>query len=1010
MQQQTQYSGYTAEPSDYECQDGQMAESLNLISEDGQMKPLFQPKEFAKIPAGYKVVLTHKTADGLNYILVQEPAGNLGANVLWMRDGVWKTNHITLIDKALTYTSAAIVGNTIVLLAGVPHYILWKDGGYQFLGTHIPNLQMSFGVCGWPLYTDGEVTTEHTYIVARPTSGTTWETNQDLTIDTQDQTAVTQAVNGTMNKYIAAYGRDSGCFTHPFFVRFAFTLYDGTIANRSVPVFINFTSEPVVEVTNFKIDGDDLEVDVWKTIELHGINYRVYFMSAKLDYKILGVTKEELAKWKDIITSVDIYVSSPIYTYEQSGTLTTVYTVNAGSVLGDKLNNFFTGRLMRDSNDEAITYRSQDGSEEFASYNQTIAEAYTPYATVTHSVIRKQKGITSVKAGYFGLKWKSDQELKGDITGLNPCYRIHSIELEELIKEDYDVDWSGVKWYEGLDATTINNVLYNPRGAFSRRILFMPKDGTLKALEQQPTIDTDDSYDYYERDQLYASGVESYNNAVNIFGLRRKFYEGYNSIGLSMYQNAICGYLNGGSAAIYTDFLTQRKLAMSENVYVRIDYEGKKYIVKSNSSVHLCYGQDASKDSSMRRSGNWLYYPNPYAKYMWIGSDALGYTGISLERHSGLNGAFAYLGMLAQHPRNFTWSELKALIAECDTNGIITLDGRIYVSPVNNPFVFSASKSVSFTGGTEVLGLASAAKAMSQGQFGQFPMYAFTTEGVWALEVSASGGYSTRTPVTRDVCTNPEGITQLDSSVVFPTDRGLMLLSGSNAVCISEPIASEAPFDVRSLPSMDKLHAMLGDGHSADNCIPVRPFLDFIKGCRIVYDYMHQRVIVFNPATYEDEDGTTKPMYTYAYVFSTKSQQWGMMYSDLAYSVNSYPEALAINQDGNLVTFASTDEEVSRGLFVTRPLKLGVADVLKTIDCVIQRGHFKRGDVCTALYGSRDLYSWHLIWTSKDHYLRGFRGTPYKYFRIAGVTSLTDGKSVFGASVSVEPRLTDKPR
>ena len=37
------YNGYTAQPSDYECSDGQLATSLNLISEDSQLKPLLQP-------------------------------------------------------------------------------------------------------------------------------------------------------------------------------------------------------------------------------------------------------------------------------------------------------------------------------------------------------------------------------------------------------------------------------------------------------------------------------------------------------------------------------------------------------------------------------------------------------------------------------------------------------------------------------------------------------------------------------------------------------------------------------------------------------------------------------------------------------------------------------------------------------------------------------------------------------------------------------------------------------
>ena len=135
-----------------------------------------------------------------------------------------------------------------------------------------------------------------------------------------------------------------------------------------------------------------------------------------------------------------------------------------------------------------------------------------------------------------------------------------------------------------------------------------------------------------------------------------------------------------------------------------------------------------------------------------------------------------------------------------------------------------------------------------------------------------------------------------------------------------------------------------------------------------------------------------------------------MMYSTIEAGINSYPEALAVDHDGALLNFSSMEGEETKGLFVTRPLKLETPDVLKTMDTVIQRGHFQKGHVQSVLYGSRDLFNWHLIWSSKDHYLRGFRGTPYKYFRIACVAALSDDESIFGASLQFTPRQTNQPR
>ena len=234
-----------------------------------------------------------------------------------------------------------------------------------------------------------------------------------------------------------------------------------------------------------------------------------------------------------------------------------------------------------------------------------------------------------------------------------------------------------------------------------------------------------------------------------------------------------------------------------------------------------------------------------------------------------------------------------------------------------------------------------------------------------------------------------------------------MLISGSQTQCISEAINSEYPFDALRLPGFDKLHTMLGHEPATDKCLPTLSFTKFLKQCRMLYDYVHQRVIVYAPGI------------TYAYVFSLKTNQWGMMFSNIASHLNSYPDALAMDTKNAVLNFSvpitNTDKSIPitdtvKSLYVTRPLKLEAANVLKTVASVIQRGLFRKGNVSTVLYGSRDLQNWHLVWSSKDHYLQGFRGSPYKYFRIAGVATLSPDENIYGASVEFTPRQTNKPR
>ena len=225
-----------------------------------------------------------------------------------------------------------------------------------------------------------------------------------------------------------------------------------------------------------------------------------------------------------------------------------------------------------------------------------------------------------------------------------------------------------------------------------------------------------------------------------------------------------------------------------------------------------------------------------------------------------------------------------------------------------------------------------------------------------------------------------------------------MLISGSQTQCISEAINSEYPFDATQLPGFTKLHAMLGHEPATDKCLPTLPFTEFLKKCQMIYDYVHQRVIVYAQSV------------TYAYVYSLKTQQWGMIFSRLSSHLNSYPDALAVDANNAVLNFSVPKAESVKCLYTTRPLKLEAANVLKTIDCIIQRGFFRKGNVATALYGSRDLVNWYLVWSSKDHYLRGFRGSPYKYFRIAGVATLGVDENIFGASVQFTPRQNNQPR
>ena len=336
----------------------------------------------------------------------------------------------------------------------------------------------------------------------------------------------------------------------------------------------------------------------------------------------------------------------------------------------------------------------------------------------------------------------------------------------------------------------------------------------------------------------------------------------------------------------------------------------------------------------------------------------------------------------------------------CEQENIISLPGRIYTSETNNPFVFRPGRAISFNG-ADVIGMASATKALSQGQFGQFPMYAFTSDGIWALEVSATtGGYSAKQPVTRDVCINPLSITQGDDCIYFVSDRGLMLLTGSETACISDILDDHFTQSLKdTLPGYGKFLGLAGVSENAAAAIAFR---DFIKEAQIIYDYTNQRLIVFKPAT----AGSTN----IAYAYSLASRSWSFVENDIYKKLNSYPEALGVSAGGVVNLSTITDGTEGTGLIVTRPLSLDMPEVHKTVDAIIQRGKFRKGCIKQALWGSRDLIHWHLVASSDSHILRNVHGTPYKWFRIGVIATLKDDEALTGCSINYTPKLTNKIR
>ena len=1009
MNQEIKYSGFSVAPSDYECADGALAASINLIPEEGALKPILSPSTKFTLDKGRKVVYIHKGNGYINYITTHEANGYTIFSYHKSRDAFLSL----LQDETMVDINA--IGNMLIVSTNKHlHYCYFKNNRYINLGTELPKVDIKFALSAKPVSYNHVTNVSYSDYSSAEASWTdytnksfTYSNEKDLKIFnisfSQDlksgheykikvggsgfNTLTLFAQNNTTNEYeaICVVRRNRETIikipdTHKS--SFRIRLYDSNLetptkASGTIEILEGFEKSftgKVIEYNDSNYTAIAAVINKFvaeqatnkdKFIYPFFIRYALRLSDgshARISEPILMIPNSGYAPFISFIEGdkklylyafiadlqclflnsieekwKDIVSGVDVFVSEQ------VYPYNQGANF-DASKNLFSYALIRKENNinqvEGTSYGYVDLPDEY--YNHYYGRAKQDLYDVAKDVFNF--GDFNVRVNWQIIKIAPVENTREKLENVSQFYLAHSFDFDEIKK---GVDDTGTENY-----TTIKL-----------------KEGTLSSLVvRQPLSD-----DQLSNCTFLNAHLTTYNQRLHLFDYNLQHAKPT----VPSRQNGQI-YRNDSYGELY-------KL----QVFIRTA-QGERIVECNADEGDYNYSTDTT----------WFFYPHngAYRAVLYFkGTDnKTNIATLNLKQHPILNGAYWMADTI-------DGSMVITSVVDSDNAACAQVDdishypNAVLQSNVATPFLFPSSLMTSL-GVQKIKALSSAAKALSQGQFGQFPLYAFTSEGVWALEVSTTGTYTARQPITRDVCINNNAVTQLDSAVIFPTDRGIMLLSGSQAQCISEAINSEYPFDVRKLPAFEKLHNMLNHKPSTDKCLPTLPFSKFLKQCQMLYDYVHQRIIVYAPNI------------TYAYVLSLKTKQWGMIFSNITSHLNAYPEALAIDANNNVLNFSVQNAEAVKCLYVTRPLKLEAANVLKTIDTLIQRGIFSKGNVSTVLYGSRDLQNWYLVWSSKDHYLKGFRGTPYKFFRIVGVATLSPDENIFGASVSFAPRQNNKIR
>lgn len=268
-----------------------------------------------------------------------------------------------------------------------------------------------------------------------------------------------------------------------------------------------------------------------------------------------------------------------------------------------------------------------------------------------------------------------------------------------------------------------------------------------------------------------------------------------------------------------------------------------------------------------------------------------------LTQHPASNYSYA---ILSTGEQTYTLGDSLATTTEPDlsVNDVFQyVPNLIQASVSGNPFIFDSAASYR-VGNREneiILGFGVNINKTNEGQAGQFPVYAFSDSGIWALEQTGDPtiAFGKITPISNfNGINNPYALTNAGQLIVCTDNKYIYALAGMEVRRIDEEIANDPDY------------------------------ADYLKQVRIGYhranDY--EEVIFSNP------------FYDYSLCYNLKYGAWYKATERFKFFFYDYPELMGMTVDNVLKDFSrkNTEQPVAWSVS-TRPWNLGEPYELKRL-------------------------------------------------------------------------------
>lgn len=329
----------------------------------------------------------------------------------------------------------------------------------------------------------------------------------------------------------------------------------------------------------------------------------------------------------------------------------------------------------------------------------------------------------------FTSKLKNNDEIRSELIGIKNLYKVKEIYRGEL--SEYNGKWVDI----------------DLKGMLGE---------TLYTLESLPST----AFDYTK---TYGKVMSAYNYRLHLANIKRKIWEGYDmSHHIAMSDMTEKSRIYYGTERIYSEYFV--------NVYLRDISTGEERVI---------YRESINSGKFMFMRGM-ICYPDINAYKMEIVFRPVDSSPkvIELDLIPNENLGFAfYISPELSHLEEKKITDYMKPTYRVDSKNTEYCDRNVlHVSDTAYPTYFPQKQTYNIGDG-EIIGFARLSIALSQDNFGKVPLLVFTTDGIYGMEVNGTGdgAYSSVSPFSREVCINTNTICELDGSVLFASDKGLMI-------------------------------------------------------------------------------------------------------------------------------------------------------------------------------------------------------------------------------------------